>query len=102
MVHDSPVYPIGVEEVQSGQAATTRIRKVLITLILQTHHHFIHKLTNLREEYIYSIESRSINLNIKFLAGAQKRCFAREDEIETTFQKDGQRNMAYERSFHHV
>jgi hypothetical protein len=55
----------------------------LISLILQPQDHFIHRLTTLREEFICAIAGRLINLNIKFLARAQRRCFARENEIRS-------------------
>jgi hypothetical protein len=54
---------------------------VLISLILQPRDHFIHQLTTLREEFICAFFGRLVNLNIKFIAQAQRRYFAREDEI---------------------
>jgi hypothetical protein len=41
----------------------------------------IDQLITLREEFICAVCNCLINLNIKFLAQAQRRCFAREDEI---------------------
>jgi hypothetical protein len=64
---------------EKSQGATTLIRKVLISLIMQPSDHFIHQLTTLREEFIYAVYGGLINLKTKFLA--QRRCFAREDEI---------------------
>jgi hypothetical protein len=54
---------------------------VLISLILQPRYHFIHQLITLREHFIYAAFGRLVNLNIKFMAQAQRRYFAREDEI---------------------
>jgi hypothetical protein len=65
---------------EKPKGATTLIREVLISLILQARDHFIHELTTLREEVIYAEDGRLINLKIKFLAQAQRRCSAREDE----------------------
>jgi hypothetical protein len=55
--------------------------KVLISLILQPRDHFIHQLTTLREEFICTVFVCFVNLNIKFVAQAQRRYFARGDEI---------------------
>jgi hypothetical protein len=54
---------------------------VLISLILQPRDHFIHQLITLREELTCAIFGRLVNLNIKFIAQAQRGYFAREDEI---------------------
>jgi hypothetical protein len=54
---------------------------VLISLILQPRDHFIHQLISLREEFICAVFGRLVNLNKKFIAQAQKRYLAREDEI---------------------
>jgi hypothetical protein len=71
----------GVMESEKLQGCMTLIRKVLISLILQPQDHFIHELITLREEFICAIFGRLVNLNIKFIAQAQRRYFAREDEI---------------------
>jgi hypothetical protein len=63
------------------QDSITLIREVLIALILQPHDHFIHELGTLREEFICAVYGRLINLDLKYLAQAQRRCFAREGEI---------------------
>jgi hypothetical protein len=54
---------------------------VLISLILQPRDQFIHQLITLREESICAVFGRLFNLNIKFIAQAQRRYFARENEI---------------------
>jgi hypothetical protein len=54
---------------------------VLISLILQPLDHFIHQLITLRKEFICAGFSRLVDLNIKFIAQAQRRYFVREDEI---------------------
>jgi hypothetical protein len=71
----------GILESESPKAASTLIRKVLIPLILSPRNYFIHELTTLREEFICAAAGGLINVNIRFLSGAQKHCFAREDEI---------------------
>jgi hypothetical protein len=90
MLYDQLVYPLifwagsggcGVMESEKLQGCTTLIRKVLISLILQPLDHFIHQLITLREEIICSVFGRLVNLNIKFVAQAQRRYFAREDDI---------------------
>jgi hypothetical protein len=57
------------------------IRKGLISPILQPRGQFIHQLATLRKEFICAVYGRLINLKIEFLAQAQRRCFAREDEV---------------------
>jgi hypothetical protein len=54
---------------------------VLVSLILQPRDHFIHQFKNLRDEFIWAVYGRLIHLVIKYLAQAQRRYFAREDEI---------------------
>jgi hypothetical protein len=90
MLYDQLVYPLifwtgsgdcGVMEYEKLQGCTTPIRQVLISLILQPRGHFIHQLITLREEFICAVFGRLVNLNIKFTAQAQRRYFAREDEI---------------------
>jgi hypothetical protein len=71
----------GVMESEKLQGCTTLIRKVLISLSSQPRGHFIYQLITLREEFICAVFGRLVNLNIKFIAQAQKRYFAREDEI---------------------
>jgi hypothetical protein len=71
----------GVMESEKSQSCTTLIRKVLISLILQSRDHFIHQLITLREEFICAVFGRLVNLNIKFVAQAQRQYFTREDEI---------------------
>jgi hypothetical protein len=68
-------------ESEKLQGCTTLIRKVLISLLLQLGDRFIHQLITLREELICAIFCRLVNLNIKFIAQAQRRLFTREDEI---------------------
>jgi hypothetical protein len=68
-------------ESQKLQGCTTLIRKVLISLILQPRDHFIHQVIALREEFISAVFGRLVNLNIKCIAQAQRRYFAREDDI---------------------
>jgi hypothetical protein len=63
------------------KGASTIMRKTLISLVLQRRGHFIHKLSSLREELICSVSGPVSNLTIKYLAGAEKRWFAREDEV---------------------
>jgi hypothetical protein len=90
MLYDPLVYPwifwtgaggCGIMESERLQVSTSLIGKVLIVLILQPRDHFIHELATLREQFIYAVYGRLINLDIKYLAQAQRRCFAREDEI---------------------
>jgi DNA-directed RNA polymerase subunit E'/Rpb7 len=57
------------------------MRKVLISLILQPRNYFLHQVTTLREEFICALFGRLVNIRIKFVVEAQKRYFAREDEI---------------------
>jgi hypothetical protein len=45
-------------------------------------------MTTLRDEFVCPVPGRLINLNIKFRAEAQKRCFAREDEIHGDVSTD--------------
>jgi hypothetical protein len=71
----------GVMESEKLQGCTTLIRKVLISLILQPRDHFIHQLITLREAFICAVFGRLVNLNIKFVAQAQRQYFAGEDEI---------------------
>jgi hypothetical protein len=90
MLYDQLVYPLifwngsggsGILDSENPQGATRRIRKVLISLMLQPRDHFIHQLTTLREEFIYAVSGRLINIIVTFLAQVQKRRFAREDKI---------------------
>jgi hypothetical protein len=89
MLYDQLVYPLifwsgtggcGVSVGSRPQGATTVIRKCAMALIMQPRGHFLHALSTLREEFICAVEDRLINLNIKFLIGAQ-RAMAREDEV---------------------
>jgi hypothetical protein len=73
----------GILETQNQQGSTTLIRKVRISLILQPRDHFIHQPGTLREEFICAVCGYLVNLNIKFLAQAERRCFRREDEIRS-------------------
>jgi hypothetical protein len=68
-------------ESENLRDCTTLIRKVLISLLLQPRDHFIRQLITLREEFICAVFGRLVNLNIKFIAQAQRRYFSREDEI---------------------
>jgi hypothetical protein len=90
MLDDQLVYPsifwtwslgCGVMESEKLQGHTTFIRKVLIFLILQPRDYFIHQSITLRKEFICAIFGRLVNLNIKVIAQAQRRYFAREDKI---------------------
>jgi hypothetical protein len=89
-----------VMESEKLQSCTTLIRKVLISLILQPRDHFIHQLITLREEFICAVFDGLVNLNIEFIAQAQRRYFAMEDEIWIKIQREVQRNMDLERPFH--
>jgi hypothetical protein len=64
-----------------GTFYTTRIRKVLIYLILQPKDHFIHSLETLREEFLCVTYGQLLNLQLKLLFGAQTASLAREDEV---------------------
>jgi hypothetical protein len=103
MGYDQLVYPLifwqgwggcGIAENAERHGATTWMRKVLISLILQPRNYFLHQLTTLREEFICAVFGRLVNIRIKFMVEAQKRYFAREDEIRqetvenTTKDKD--------------
>jgi hypothetical protein len=90
MLYDQLVYPLifwtgsggcGISQSEDFRRSPTIIRKCLISLILQPRNHFIHQLMSLREEFICAVSGRLINLRIKFLAQAERRYFAREDEI---------------------
>jgi hypothetical protein len=90
MLYDQLVYPLifwtgsggcGVMKSEKLQGCTTLIRKVLISRILHRRDRFIHQLITLREGFICAVFGRLVNLNIKFIAQAQIRYFAREDEI---------------------
>jgi hypothetical protein len=81
MLYDQLVYPLifwtgsrgcGVMESEKLQGCTTLIRKVLISLLLQPRDHFIHQLITLREEFICAVFGRLVNLNIKFIAQAER------------------------------
>jgi hypothetical protein len=90
MLYNQLMYPLvfwtesggcGVMKSEKLQSCTTPIREVLVSLILQPRDHFIHQLITLREEFICAVFGHLVNMNIKFLAHSQRRCFAREDEI---------------------
>jgi hypothetical protein len=96
--YDQLVYPLifwkgqggcGLEEDEESQGATTLIRKVLISLVFQPRHYFLHQFPTLREEFICAVSGRLVNLSIKFLEHAQRRYYAREDEIRHQFEGDG-------------
>jgi hypothetical protein len=59
-------------ESEKLRGCTTLIRKVLISLILQPRDHFADQLITLREEFICAVFGRLVNLNIKFIAQAQR------------------------------
>jgi hypothetical protein len=61
--------------------STTLIQKVLITLIVQPRDHFVHELGTLGAEFICAVYGRLIDMDIKYLAQAQRRYLAWEDEI---------------------
>jgi hypothetical protein len=97
MRYDQLVYPLIFWDGHGGcgsansdglRGVMTLIRKRLISLVVQEGHHFIHKLITLREGFICSISGRLANLQVKFLASAQKRHFAREDEIRAQLPED--------------
>jgi hypothetical protein len=97
MLYDQLVYPLifwtgsvgcGIHRSENLQGSMILIRKVLISLILQPRDHFIHQFKNLREEFICAVHDRLINLAIKYLAQAQRRYFAREDEIRGNHSED--------------
>jgi hypothetical protein len=75
------------------QGSTTRIRKVLIFLMLQARNHFIHDLETLREDFLCAVFGRLVNINLKWMLGAQRGHFAREDELRGG---DGAENVAKE------
>jgi hypothetical protein len=109
MLYDQLVYPLifwtgsggcGVMESEKLQRSTAPIRKGLISLILQPWDHFVHQLITLREEFICAVFGRLVNLNIKLIAQARRRYFAREDEILDQNSEEVRRNMDLERSFH--
>jgi hypothetical protein len=110
MLYDQLVYPLifwtgsggcGAMESEKLHGCTTLIRKVLISLILQPRDHFIHQLITLREEFIYVAFGCLVNLNIKSIAQAQRRYFAREDEIlDQNPDRGVHRNMDLEGPFH--
>jgi hypothetical protein len=90
ILYDHPVYPLifwdghggcGSEDDLHLKGASIIMRKTLISLVLQGRGHFIHKLGSLREALICSVPGRLFNLTIKYLAGAEKDFFAREDEV---------------------
>jgi hypothetical protein len=70
-------------ESEKLQSSTAPIRRVLVSLILrlQPDDHFTYEFAPVQEEFVSTASGRLINLNIKFLAQAQRRCFAGEDEI---------------------
>jgi hypothetical protein len=87
---DEIVYPFifwarpfgfGIPKSKKLHGSPPLIRKVLILLISHPRDHSIHDSTILREDFIRAASGRLINLSIKFLPQAQRRCFAREDEI---------------------
>jgi hypothetical protein len=80
------------------QSSASLIRKVLIAFILQPGDHFIHQIGTLREEFICPVYGRLINLDIKYLAQAQKQCLAKEDEIRGE-NSDGVRKEYGHRTF---
>jgi hypothetical protein len=71
------------------QGSTTRIRKILICLMLQSRNHFIHGLETLREEFLCAIAGLLVNIFLKWMLGARRCHFAREDEIR---ERDGDGN----------
>jgi hypothetical protein len=90
MLYNQLVYPLifwtgsggcGVMESEKLQGYTILIQKVLISLILQPRDHFIHQLITLRKAFISVVFGPLVNLNIKFIAQAQRRYFAMEHEI---------------------
>jgi hypothetical protein len=90
MLYDQLVYPLifwtgltasGILESDKLQGSRTPIRKVLVSLILQSPDHFIYQVTTLREEFAWTASRGFVNSNIKFRQQAQRRCLAREDDI---------------------
>jgi hypothetical protein len=103
MLHDQLVYPLifwagssgcGILESERPHGPTILIRKVLISLILQLRDHFIHQLATLREEFIYAVYGRLINIKIKFLARAQSIALQGKRKFATKIQMKLERNMA--------
>jgi hypothetical protein len=97
MLYDKLVYPLifwdghggcGSADSDESRRVPTLIRKSLIALCLQDRGHFIHKLQTLREEFICAISGRLSNMRVQFLAKAQRRYFAREDEIRDPIEED--------------
>jgi hypothetical protein len=70
-------------ESEKLKSSTAPIPIVLVSLILrlQSDDHFTYKFAPVQEEFVSTASGRLINLNIKFLAQAQRPCFAGEDEI---------------------
>jgi hypothetical protein len=109
MLSDQLGYPLifwtefggcGVMESEKLQGCTTLIRKMLVSFILQPRDHFIRQLITLREEFTCVIFGRLVNLNIKFIAQAQKGYLARENDILDQDPDGSPRNMHLEHSFH--
>jgi hypothetical protein len=61
--------------------------------MLQARDHFIHDLETLREEFLCAVFGRLVNINLKWMLGAQRTYFARDDEIRGG---DGAENAAKE------
>jgi hypothetical protein len=102
MVYNQLVYPLifwtgsggcSAMESEKLQGCTTLIRKVLISLILQPRDHFIHQLITLGEEFFCAVFGCLVHLNIKVIAQARRRYFAREDEIMDQNPEGVQSNM---------
>jgi hypothetical protein len=49
--------------------------------MLQSRDHFIHGLETLREEFLCVVSGRLVNISLKWMLGAQRCHFAREDEV---------------------
>jgi hypothetical protein len=109
ILYDQLVYPLifwtgsgrcGVMESEKFQAYTTLIRKVMISLIFQPRDHFIHQLITLREEFVCAVFDPLVNVNMKFIAQAQRRTLQRKMQFWIKIQREVQRSMNLERSFH--
>jgi hypothetical protein len=106
MLCDEFVYPLifstgsggcGILQSEKPEGTAPLIRKVFISLILQSRDHLIHQLTTLRKEFICAVYSCLIKLKMRSLVQAQKRCLAKEDEIRAGDSKDSSSISRYER-----
>jgi hypothetical protein len=81
------------------QGATTLVRKVLTCLMLQPSDHSIDSFETLREDFLCATNRRLVNLQVKWLLGAQAASLARENEVRGEANHDNQVNEFGLRSF---